>query len=100
MKLAWSKDNKVLGTYLGNPEKGIEVGERDEKGMWDRKRRHVDYNLPPGVEQEPSWWIHPTWNQAVTSSSRYSSKNPNGQNIPFNMRDLFTVKGLQGAIRQ
>lgn len=101
MKLAWSKDNKVLGTYLGNPDKSIEVtGQGDEKGMWDRMRIHQDYNLPPGVKAQWSWFIHPTWNQTGTGSSRYSSKNPNGQNIPLNQRDLFSVRELALAVKR
>ena len=33
--------------------------------------------------------VHPSFNQAVTRSSRLSSSNPNAQNIPFDMRDVF-----------
>lgn len=97
MKLAWSKDYKVLGTYLGNPEKATDGDPGG--GMWGRKRQHVEYNLPAGVSASESWYIHPTWNQAVTTSGRYSSKDPNGQNIPLGQRDLFTVKVVNEAMR-
>lgn len=65
--LAWRKDDKVRGTYLD--------------GLWERKRRDS--------WQGEGWYVHPRFNQAVVPSGRYSSSDPNGQNIPLNQRDLF-----------
>lgn len=67
--LAWRKDDKVRGTYLD--------------GLWERKR-HDSW-------QGEAWYVHPKFNQAVVESGRFSSKDPNGQNIPLNMRDLFVA---------
>ena len=66
--LAWRKDNKTRGTYL--------------EGLWERKRRD-DWQV------EGAWFMHSTFNQAVVESGRFSSKDPNLQNIPLNQRDLF-----------
>lgn len=67
-KLAWSKDDKVRGTYMD--------------GLWTRKRQD-------SWQEAGAWYIHPTFSQAVVESGRFSSKDPNGQNIPLNQRDLF-----------
>lgn len=67
--LAWRKEDKIRGTYL--------------EGLWERKRRNE------WQDSAGSWYVHSTFNQAVVPSGRYSSKNPNGQNYPPKLRDVF-----------
>lgn len=80
--LAWRKDDKIRGTYL----EGIEV-----------RLRRDGWQEGLGVGE---WFVHPKFNQATTgeegkgqtpASGRLSSKDPNGQNIPYDQRDLFAV---------
>jgi DNA polymerase I len=37
------------------------------------------------------WTIHPRYNQTVVESGRLSSEDPNAQNIPLKLRDLFVA---------
>lgn len=68
-KLAWSKANKIKGTYLD--------------GLWERKRQDL--------WQGGGWYVHPTYNQDIVVTGRLSSKDPNAQNIPASQRDLFPI---------
>lgn len=73
--LAWREENKLLGTYY--------------VALWERKRQHHDYGNKGSALLLPKWWIHPTYNQAVVESGRFSAKDPNIQQQPGIVRDLY-----------
>jgi DNA polymerase-1 len=65
--LAERRTTKLLGTYLEPLSKAV----------------------PAKFNGHTVYLIHPRYNQAVTMSNRLSSEDPNAQNQPMSMRDLY-----------
>lgn len=72
--LAYRKDSKLLGTYLDNFVK-------------QAKKSTVEL----GGHKANIYVIQPNYNQTVVESGRLSSDDPNAQNIPLHLRDLFVA---------
>ncbi len=57
--------------------------------LYRRASKLITTYLVPMEEKVQDGWIHADYNVHGTSSGRFSSSNPNFQNIPYTLRDIF-----------
>lgn len=95
-----STDASTLRFLLGNPS--LDAQQRDAVDALRRYRKSSKLlntyikKLAPGTGiVDSDSFIYPDYNAHGTISGRFSSSNPNFQNIPYSLRDMFVpAKGM------